>query len=280
MTVCDTISVDGGGGNGGQNESELRVSTVEATIGSEPDTVDVKTIVSNDVVSGDGKYIEGTVTVDTGFDTWSIDTSIGAGTAGTFTQSFTGAPDGEHTVTVTADWPDGSVQGDDTVVVDTSGGGGGGTQDSSRIVVENITLSNPSDNTLTVDFSIANEIRTGSGETLDANYEISLDGRTEESGLEPSLSPDEIVDLSFEFTGVSSGDVGVTISTDDDSMSDSINVSGGGGGGDQDPVEGGSPLDGIPKKYLLGGVALAAVAVGSRRGGGYRPSTRRRNGGK
>jgi hypothetical protein len=268
MPVCDTVTVDDGGGTDpGEDESELVIKSLDVTIGDSPTTVKANALVSNEVTSGDGKYYPADVTFEAPFGSKTIQTDIGAGTAGNIGQTFTDVPDGEYTVTATVDWENGQDQATDNIVVDSGGGGG----DGSTIDVENLAVENPSDGTVVATFDLANVTQSGSGETLSTNYTISIDGDTVQTGVESSISPGEAVELSYEFTGVNPGDRTVSVSTDYDSESTTVNVSGDGGGGvDPDPIED------IPNTALIGGAALGVLLLSQSGGGGGRRRPRRR----
>lgn len=267
MPVCDTVTVEDGGGDPGGDESELKINSLDVTIGDSPTTVEATALVSNDVTSGDGKYYPADVTFDSSFGSKTIETDIGAGTAGYISQTFQDVSDGEYTVTATVDWENGQDQATDNIVVDSGGGGGG----DSTIDVENLVVENPSDNTVVVTFDLANVTQSGSGETLDTNYTISIDGDTVQTGMETGVSPSEAVELSYEFTGVNSGDRSISVSSDFDSKSTTVNVSGGGGGGGgSDP----SPIEEIPNTALIGGAALGVLLLSQSGGGGRRTRQR------
>jgi hypothetical protein len=271
MPVCDTVTVDDGGGGGdpGEDESTLEIKSLDVTIGDSPTTVEANALVSNEITSGDGKYYPADVTFEAPFGSKTIQTDIGAGTAGNIGQTFTDVPDGEYTVTATVDWENGQVQATDDIVIDSGGGGGG---DNSTIDVENLAVENPSDGTVVATFDLANVTQSGSGETLSTNYTISIDGDTVQTGVETAISPGEAVELSYEFTNVNSGDRTVSVSTDYDSKSTTVNVSGGGGGGGDDP----SPIEDIPNTALIGGAALGVLLLSQSGGGGGRRRPRRR----
>lgn len=280
MPVCDTVTVeDGGGGTEpGEDESVLEIKSLDVTIGDSPTTVEANALVSNEVTSGDGKYYPADVTFEASFGSKTIQTDIGAGTAGNIGQTFTDVPDGEYTVTATVDWENGQDQATDNIVVDSGGDGSGG---NSTIDVENLVVENPSDGAIVTTFDLTNVTQTGNGETLSTNYTISIDGDTVQTGVETAISPDEAVELSYEFTGINPGDRTVSVSTDYDSKSTTVNVSGGdGGGGGGDGGDGGdggtNPIEEIPNTALIGGAALGVLLLSQSGGGGRRRRPRRR----
>jgi len=154
--------------------------------------------------------------------------------------------------------------------VDVEDGGGGG--EPGEITIDAASAGNPRDNTVDASFTFRNTSDPSSGDDIDVNYSVSLDGTVEESGMEPGLSPGEMVDLQYQFTDVSSGPVTVTFAANDRQEARRINVSGDGGGGqDPDPLPGPDPdpepepdpvIGGIDRNLVIAGaIGLGAIAI-------------------
>jgi hypothetical protein len=256
MPACDTVTIEGGGGSGPQPV----ITEATASIGSEPSTVETTIGVTNE---GD-EFSHGTATVEVAGMTRTLEMDIGAGTTGTSSDTFEDVADGEYTVTFT--YEDDSGPSDQTTDSITVSGGSPG-QDRSEVQVNDILLSNPANNELTVEFSIVNSVMEGEGETLDGQWQISIDGGTAENGIESQLAPGESVTIQQDFTDVASGEATVSVSTQHDSQSDTITISGE-GGGDDPPIDDGPGFGDIPKEYLFAGAGIAALALIGGRGGG------------
>jgi len=266
VEICDTITVEKE--NTGQNSSVLSVESVDASVASTWDTVDVSVTVANVVQEGDGESLQGTVSIDLSTSSGGQDSeaiNLAPNESTTVFTSFSSLSEGMYTVTATTEYN--SAQ--DTVEVTEPVG------DSSIAVVNNLFAASSADNQVNVQFSIGNQTSSGSGEQINAQYDVKVNGDTVDSGT-ATIGVGEEEQVEIEVDNVAAGTATIQVSTNSDSASDSVTVSGdegtGGGGGGDGPDEG--IIGGISRNQaLIGAGAVAAVLVASNRGN----NNRRRN---
>ena len=259
-TQCDTITVE----QPEEDKSRLEVTSVSASVGSDWDSINVTVNLENVVTSGEGETITQDIEIDAseaGYSTRTESVSVMPGSIASVETTLEGAPEGEYQIYGISNYNEAW----DTVVIEQPA------EDDSNIVITDTIVESQSENEVYVEFALSNSVISGDGAFVESTYEVIVAGNVVEDGtVGLSSGMEEVFD--FTFTDIDSGNVSVQITTQSDSVTESVSVQGSGGDGGGD-----SPLGGLPAKQVAyGTAALAGIALLGSRGNSNRPRTRGR----
>jgi len=194
--------------------SDIIVDSVEASLGTIWNEVNVEATITNEPFIDDGQAVDiEPEFFATGADSVTIPTSLGPNESTTLEHTFTDLGRGPKDFTVKTE----DSEGQDNLYLSEP------EEDDSQVLVDDIQAFSPTPETVNVDTVLLNEPTSGTGAVKDTTYDIAVNGIVIEEGS-TTVGIQQSETISATTDGVSAGQATVQVSTDFDSATTSVNV--------------------------------------------------------